>query len=141
MDGGYNITYAEEMSGSYASGTSYTIGNFITSIFAHSDEEQTKDLTESFTYSLVDENEQRVILDDERNVKVAYSNEPFSVQFSATYDGYTFIFTVNFLASFNLNNVSTTVVDSATHNSQDVISLSTMEPSSSTKNSRQRTPT
>ena len=125
MDGGYNITYAEEMSGSYASGTSYTIRNFITSIFAHSNEEQ--DLTELFTYSLVDENEQRVILDDERNVTVAYSNEPFSVQFSATYSGYTFIFTVNFLASFNPNNVSTTVIDSTTHNSQDVISLSTVE--------------
>ena len=127
MDGGYNITYAEEMSGSYASGTSYTIRNFITSIFAHTDEEQTNDLTESFTYSLVDENEQRVILDDERNVTVAYSNEPFSVQFSATYSGYTFIFTVNFLASFNPNNVSTTVVDSSIHNSQDTISLSTVE--------------
>lgn len=125
MDGGYNITYAEEMGGSYASGTSYTIRNFITSIFAHSNEEQ--DLTELFTYSLVDENEQRVILDDERNVTVAYSNEPFSVQFSATYSGYTFIFTVNFLASFNPNNVSTTVIDSTTHNSQDVISLSTVE--------------
>ena len=127
MDGGYNITYAEEMSGSYASGTSYTIRNFITSIFAHTDEEQTNDLTELFTYSLVDENEQRVILDDERNVTVAYSNEPFSVQFSATYSGYTFIFTVNFLASFNPNNVSTTVIDSTPHNSQDVISLSTVE--------------
>lgn len=127
MDGGYNITYAEEMSGSYASGTSYTIRNFITSIFAHTDEEQTNDLTELFTYSLVDENEQRVILDDERNVTVAYSNEPFSVQFSATHSDYTFIFTVNFRASFNLNNVSTTVVDSAIHNSQDVISLSTVE--------------
>ena len=127
MDGGYNITYAEEMSGSYASGTSYKISNFITSIFAHTDEEQTNDLTESFTYSLVDENEQRVILDDEKNVTVAYSSEPFSVQFSATYNGYTFIFTVNFRASFNPNNVSTTVVDSATHNSQDVISLSTVD--------------
>ncbi len=126
MDGGYNITYAEEMSGSYVSGTSYTIGNFITSIFAHTDEEQTNDLTESFIYSLADENEQRVILEGE-NVKVAYSNEPFSVQFNATFGGYTFTFTVNFSASFNPNNVSTTVIDSTPHNSQDTISLSTKE--------------
>ena len=126
MDGGYNITYAEEMSGSYASGTDYEISNFITSIFTHADKEQTNNLVSKFIYSLADENEQRVILEGE-NVKVAYSNEPFSVQFNATFSGYTFTFTVNFSASFNPNNVSTTVVDSSIHNSQDSISLSTVE--------------
>lgn len=126
MDGGYNITYAEEMSGSYASGTDYEISNFITSIFTHADKEQTNNLVSKFIYSLAYENEQRVILEGE-NVKVAYSNEPFSVQFNATFGGYTFTFTVNFSASFNPNNISTTVIDSTSHNSQDTISLSTKE--------------
>ena len=126
MDGGYNITYAEEMSGSYASGTNYTISDFITSIYAHTDEEQTNNLVNSFIYSLVDENEQRVSLTD-GNLAVAFSNKPFIVQFKAEYGEYSFTFTVNFGASFNPNNVSITVIDSTTHNSQDTIQLSTVD--------------
>ena len=126
MDGGYNITYAEEMSGSYASGTNYTISDFITSIYAHTDEEQTNNLVNSFIYSLVDENEQRVSLTD-GNLAVAFSDKPFTVQFKAEYGEYSFTFTVNFGASFNPNNVSITVIDSTTHNSQDTIQLSTVD--------------
>lgn len=127
MDGGYSINYDERMNGSYASGSNYVISDFIDSIYAHSDTEHLSNLIDMFTYSLVDENEHKVILDDAGNVTVAYSNEPFAVQFRASAGGYSFIFTVNFLASFNPNNVSTTVVDSSIHNSQDSISLSTVE--------------
>ena len=106
LNGGYNIVLSDNvLSGTpFASGTSYMLDDFVSSITTAED---ISDIKETFTYEVLDgDYSNRVWFDETSSAfEVAYSPEAFSVQIKASIDvadgTYSFTFTVNFAASFN----------------------------------------